>query len=120
MNGIILPAQIENIATRKDRSLKVTLSTQELPPGKAGELLGLQNQIVVVYISEKEIDQSQIDLVDKIDPEFQGKTQSQRIRNVLAVLYKQDNQGFKDFNSFYQSKTEMYINKLKTLIEKNE
>jgi hypothetical protein len=117
MNGIILPAYIENITTRKDKTVKVTIGTQELSQGKAGELFTLLNNLAVVYISTKEISQKEIDQVDKLDPEFEGKTQSQRIRNVLYKLFQQDSEGFKDFDQYYKSKTDRYIEHLKAKIK---
>lgn len=116
MNGIILSTYIENITTRKDRSVKITLGTQELSPAKAGELFNLMNSLAITYISQKEINQREIDQVDKLDPEFEGKTSSQRIRNVLFILWKQDSEGFKDFDNYYKNKTEKYIDHLKSKI----
>ena len=55
--------------------------------------------------------------MDQLDPEMEGKTQGQRIRNVLYILFTQDNEGFTDFDSYYKNKTEKYINHLKTKIK---
>jgi hypothetical protein len=117
MNGILLPATIENITTRKDKTVKLTFGTQELSPAKAGELFDLLNSFSVVYISPKTIGQNELDQVDKLDPEFEGKTQSQRIRGVLFKLFQQDAEGHKDFDAFYRNKTEKYIEHLKGKIQ---
>lgn len=117
MNGLLLPTYVENISTRKDKTVKITLGTQELSPSKAGELFQLLNTLAITYISPKQMSQVELDQVDKIDPEFEGKTQSQRIRNVLYKLFEQDNEGFKDFDSYYKSKTERYIEHLKSKIQ---
>lgn len=114
--GILLAAQIENITTRKDRTIKLTIGTQELSPGQASDLFTLLHGICALYISPKEISQDQIDKVDQTDPEFGGKSQSQRIRNVLFKLFDQNKEGFKDFDTYYHSKTEMYIEHLKAKI----
>jgi len=114
MKGLLLSATIEGVTSRKDHTVKLTIGTQELSQGKAGEVFSLMNKLACIYICEKEIDSKEIDQVDKIDPELQGKTQSQRIRNVLFLLFKQGNEGFKDFDSYYKSKTEMYIEHLKS------
>jgi hypothetical protein len=114
MNGIILGTYVENITTRKDKTVKITLGTQELSPSKAGELFTMLNQLAVTYISPKEISQSELDQVDKLDPEFAGKTQSQRIRGVLYKLWEQNNEGFKSFDNYYRSKTDLYIEQLKS------
>lgn len=116
MNGILISTYIENITTRKDKSVKITLGTQELSPGKAGELFTLLNNLAITYISMKEISQKEIDQVDRLDPEFEGKTQSQRIRSVLFKLFQQDSEGFKDFDNYYKNKTEKYIEHLKSKI----
>jgi len=116
MNGLLISTYVENITTRKDKSVKITLGTQELSPGKAGELFTPLNNLAVTYISPKEISQKEIDQVDKIDPEFEGKTQSQRIRSVLFKLFSQNSEGFKDFDTFYKNKTEKYIDHLKAKI----
>lgn len=105
------------MATRKDRTVAVTIGTQELSPSNAGQLVGYANQLVCVYISPKEtVSQKEIDQVDQIDPEFGGKTQSQRLRNVLFVLWTKAPEDFKDFDSFYAHYTEKMIEHFKTKI----
>jgi hypothetical protein len=117
IKGTLIACMIESISTRKDRTVKIVLGTQELNPAKAGELISLSNQLASVYISPTKISNDELDLVDKIDPELGGKTQGQRIRNTLYVLYEKNNEGFKDFNSFYKNKTEKIIEHLKTKID---
>lgn len=117
MNGLLLPVYVENITTRKDKTVKLTLGSQELSPAVAGQIFHLLNTLSVAYISPKTISQNEIDQVDALDPEFEGKTQSQRIRNVLYKLFEQDNEGFKTFDDYYRNKTEKYIDHLKSKIE---
>lgn len=117
MNGLLMAAQVESIATRVDNTIKVGLGLQELSPSKAAELLGLRGKVVVVYISPKEtIPQSELDQVDAIDPEVNGKTQSQRLRNVLFVLWGKVPEGYKSFDDFYKAKTEAMIDHFKSKI----
>jgi hypothetical protein len=118
MKGLLLPVIIEGIRTRKDKTLAVTLGTQEMGPGQAGELIGLSGMLCAVYISPKEsIDQREMDQVDKLDPELGGKTQSQRLRNVLFKLFEQNPEGFKEFDSFYKAKTKTIIEHYKSKLE---
>jgi len=114
MKGLLLSTLVESIATRKDGTVKIILGTQEMSPMKAAELFGLMNKMAVTYLSMKDINQAEIDQVDKLDPEFDGKTQSQRLRNVLYRLYEYAPEGFKDFDSFYKHKTEKIIEHLKS------
>lgn len=117
MNGTLLPGYVERIATRKDKSVAITLGTQELTPAKAGELFEMQDKLVAIYLSPKDsIPQKELDQVDQLNPEFGGKTQSQRLRNVLYKLFEQNKEGFKDFESFYKHHTEKIIDHFKTKI----
>lgn len=117
MKGLLLSVIVENIATRKDRTVKVTLGTQELSQGQAGELFQLMNGLCAVYLSPKEgIDQKEVDQCDALEPELIVKSPSQRMRNVFFLLWKQNNEGFKEFDSFYKFKMEAIITKLKEKI----
>lgn len=118
MRGILLPCQIENITTRRDNTIKLTIGTNEMSPEKAAGLFALLNKIACIYISEKEtIPQAEIDKVDALNPEFGTKTQSQRMRNVLYKLFEQNDEGFKDFDSFYKHHTDVIIEHLKKKID---
>ena len=115
MNGTLLAAQIEAIQTRVDNTLKVSLGLNEVSPSVGAELLGMRGKVVAVYISPKEsITQKELEQVDQVDPEFGGKTQSQRLRNVLYVLFETNSEGFKTFDEFYKAKTEAMITHFKT------
>lgn len=117
-NGILLASIVENIATRRDGTIKVTLGTQELSQGKAGELFALNGKLAAVYISPKDsINQKEMDQVDSVDVDLPGKSQSQRLRSVLFVLFEQDHEGHKDFKSYYHSKTEVIIEHMKSKIK---
>lgn len=118
MDGLLIPAMVEGVSTRKDHTVKVVIATQELSPSRAGELLGFANKLVCVYISPKEtISQKEKDQVDQLNPEFGNKTQSQRMRNVLYKLFEQKPEGFATFDTFYHHKTELIIDHLKTKLE---
>lgn len=115
MNGLLLAAQIERVSTRKDRTVSITLGCQELTPARAGELMTFANQVVAVYISPKEtISQKEVDQVDAVNPEFPGKSQSQRLRNVLFVLWQHAPENYKDFDVFYKHHTELIIDNIKS------
>jgi len=72
--GIIINGIIENVSTRKDRSLKLTIGTQELGSKSTSELFELSNNIANIYISanqisndiKTEIDKHSKDEIDKI------------------------------------------------------
>lgn len=117
MNGLLLPTIVTAIRTRVDGGLGFVLETQELSPSKAGELFALRGKTTMTYISPKEtISQKEIDQVNAIDAEIEGKTPSKRLRDVLYVLFTQQPEGYKDFDSFYKYHmnkiTEHYKSKL--------
>lgn len=114
MKGILVAAMVESITTRKDKSVKLVFGTQELSPTEAGQLFQYMNQLVTVYLCPAAIDNREIEQIDKLEPELNNKTQSQRIRSVLYLLHQQNNEGFKSFDEYYKAKTEMYIDHLKT------
>jgi len=113
MKGLLIPVIVENISTRKDRTVKIVLGSQEISPARAGELFNLMNKVAACYLKESDIDQGEIDKVDLLNPEFEGKTQSQRLRNVLYLNHQQNTEGYKEFNSYYHAKMESYIEALK-------
>ena len=109
---------VEGVKTRKDRGLALTLGTQELTPSQAGELVEMNGKLCACYITEKEsIPQEVIDQVDEADIDLPGKSQSQRIRSVLYVLFTQDTEGYKTYDEYYHAKTEKIIEHLKTKIK---
>jgi hypothetical protein len=115
---IILDAQIEAIATRKDKTLKIILGTQEMRD--IGELFQLQNQLVSIGISSGELSDSDVAIlrenkfgVEKIPT---TKSPSQRLRGVLYRVWETDNNGFDDFENFYTNKIETIIEHYKNQI----
>ena len=67
MNGIVFPAIVERIATRKDHTFAITLGSNELSPSQGGDLLHLSGKLAAVYISPKEtISQKEMDQVDSL------------------------------------------------------
>jgi hypothetical protein len=117
MKGQLLAAMVESINTRKDKSVKLILGTQELNPSDAGQLFQYMNQLVSVYLCPAAIDNREIEQIDKLEPELNNKTQSQRIRAVLYLCHQQNSEGFKTFDEYYKAKTEKYIEHLKSKLQ---
>lgn len=118
MKGLTIAVIVEKIQTRKDNTVAIWLGTQELTPETGGQLLGMMNKLCVAYITEKEaVPQDVIDKVDALDVDLPGKSQSQRLRSVLYVLFTQDAEGFTTFDEYYHSKTEKIIDHLKNKIK---
>lgn len=114
MKGILLPAYVEGIASRKDKTVKIILGTQELSPEKAGELFSINGQLVTAYVSPSEITTGDMEIIDSIEPDLPGKSPSERMRNVLYLMWKNNPEGFKDQHTHYLHYMERMIDKLKT------
>ena len=107
---IIIAAQLESVGTRKDKTLKLTFGTNELSPSQASELFTIANQFGYLDFKREELD-----AVESLKSELEDtlKKPSQRLRGVLFRLFEQDNDGFKTFSKYYDSKMEQLINHYK-------
>jgi len=118
---ILLNAEVESVSTRKDRTIKLVLGTQEMKPQEAGELFGLQNSLIAVGIKSASLTQSEIELLKQskieIDDIPESKSPSQRLRAVLYRLWEQSDGGYSDFPLFYVSKMEKLIEHFKEKLD---
>jgi len=113
MKSISTPAIIEGIRSRKDRSLGVTFTTPELPVQEKAlfmELQGINVNMVITPLDEKDVEEY------KIESDIDQKSPSQRMRSVLFILWKQDNESL-DFNDYYRKHMEKLIDFLKAKIK---
>lgn len=114
MKGILFAATVEGIRSRKDKTVALTLGTQELTPEKAGLLFNTNSHLVTCYLSVKEtVSDDEQEIIDSIEIETPSKTPSQRLRNVLYLLWKQSPEGYKDFNMFYLHQMEKLLDHYK-------
>lgn len=113
MKTIVVQTVIEGIRARKDGSLGVTFSTPELRPEEKTSFFELQNQNNEMTI--KPLDESAPEEI-RVDADLNHKSQSQRIRDVLFILWKKDPMGL-EFDEYYKRQTEKIINWLKSKID---
>jgi hypothetical protein len=114
---ILIAGQIESIATRKDKTLKVTIGTQELNPAQASDVFSLNQSFCYIGLKTEPFIQSEEVLIAGFKSEINQKTPSQRLRSLLYVYYEQDNKGYKDFGTFYAAEMERIIEHFKTKID---
>lgn len=114
---ILLKATVENIASRKDNTLRITVGTQQLKEG--AELFALQNELVSIGISRLNITQEDVELIAEnkfgVEDVPNKKSQSQRLRGVLFLLSQQ--QGDVDSDLFYKRTMERIIEFYKAKLE---
>lgn len=115
MKGILFAAIVEGIRSRKDKTVALTLGTQELSPEKAGQIFNTNSHLVTCYLSIKEnISESEQEIIDSIEVDTPAKTPSQRLRSVLFLIWKEHPEGYKDFNMYYLHQMDKLINHFKT------
>lgn len=116
---ITIPAQLENVATRKDKTLKLIFGTNELTPEQITFLFSSANSFGYLAFKIESFKREELNVIEnlKADIDDNLKTPSQRLRGVLYVLYEKDNEGFKTFTKFYEYKMEQLITFIKTKLD---
>lgn len=113
---ILLPAQINPPRLRKDGSASISLDTRELTAEEIFTIMSLRHNEGWLCFAPNE---DQIEIPEK-DAELETKTESQRLRATLYVLYKQevDKGSFTGtFNTFYKERMEQLIEVIKKKLD---
>jgi hypothetical protein len=106
-------AIITGIRSKVDRSLGLSVSTPELStPEKAlfMELQGLNVDLTITPLEGADVE------AERIDKDMETKTSSQRLRAVLYIYWKQQG-GAGEFDEFYKSHMEKFIDHVKTKLD---
>ena len=115
-DSILIAAIYEGSRDLKDRTKKLTFQTNEISPEIAAQLQMCVQNFVYVAIKSEDFTKSEVDSINNLKTDFEdmAKTHSQRLRAVIYRLWQQNNEGYKDFNLFYQFKMEGFITHLKS------
>lgn len=106
-----------------DGSLSITLGTPELAPAKVGEIYGMRNKQGFAAFNLQEFTPEELkDMAEaNLDLDLKkGKSSSERLRDVLFVLWKHEDPIGVDFNSFYSTKMETIIAHYKSKLPPRE
>jgi len=115
MNNSILPqpiklkATISSVGSRTDKSLRLTIITPPLESSEKTPFMELQQVPLFVEITPQNNIEAPPLVIDK---DIETKSQSERIRNVLYVWWKQSDSDM-SFDEFYRYHTEKIIDKVK-------
>jgi hypothetical protein len=102
---IMLGGLIESLSTRKDKSIKVSIGTQELSPKESAELFQMSQQFCYIAIKPEPFQHEEIDTINSLKTEFSEiKSPSKRLRAILYRNFELNNEGYQDFNMFYFAK----------------
>lgn len=113
MKKIQIPINITGVRFLKDKSLSFTSTTPELSPEETTNFIEICHINLSATFTPTDFPIHDEVIVNK---DLETKSQAQRIRSVLYILWKQDSEE-KDFETFYRDKTEKYIEALKTRIK---
>jgi len=116
---LLIPAILTTFRSLKDKTMKIEFETNELSPE---QITGLaQNIQAFGYLAFKQdtFRTEQLMIIDelKADYEDKSKTPSKRLRDVLFVAWKQAEEGYQDFEAYYQSKMNKFIEHIKSKLE---
>lgn len=111
--AIIRSVILEGVNRKKDKSVSIRFTTSlEQSPEELMEIDKVLDSHGILYFSDRDtLTQREIDEIEKVDIEIEGKTKSQRLRNVLHV-YNSQNSNI-DFKEFYAKEMERIISHYK-------
>ena len=117
MNSLLKSVSLHKASRRADRSVSIQFITElEETPEALMEMDKLLGQRGILYFkADGELTDREIKELDSVELEHEGKTKSQRLRNVLYVLHKE--MGLEsDFSEYYANKMEHLIQHFKDQI----
>ena len=115
---MLLAAIIEGITTRKDKTIRLTIGTQELSPAQAAEVFGMNQQYCYLALKVEPFTKSELDTIDSLKTDLEtAKTPSQRLRGILFRTFEQDAEGYRDFTTYYTAKMEKICEHFKTKLD---
>ena len=109
MKGIETSAVISGIRSKVDGSLGLSIGTPELNPEEKVAFMSLQGMNVKMTVEP--LDEQPTERV-KVEKGLGGKSPSERLYNVLFVLYKQAKSN-DEFEVFYKRNMEVLIDAIK-------
>ncbi len=113
---ILLPASLNPISRRKDKSVKISLETRELNHEELLTLMSLEGQEMWMCLAPNE---NEIEIPEE-NAELDEKSASERLRAVLFVWYKHETEIGKFtglFETFRKEKMESIIEGVKRKLD---
>jgi len=113
---IIIPAILTTYKSLKDRSLVLTFESGEPTPDQIVNIaLSVQYAGFLAFNKDAfKTEQLQIIEETKADYEDKTKTPSKRLRDVLFVAWKQNDEGYSIYEDYYRFKMNLFIDHVKS------
>lgn len=115
MNTISFETSIDKVTTMKDHGLKIVLGTQELPDNVMAQLFTLSAKHCACVLAPHGEEIKPFDPVTTDAPK--SKSPANRLRSVLYLIWKKDNEGYADFDQYYKITMEKIITYYKEKID---
>jgi len=114
---MIRQVTLDRANRKKDRSVSLSFTTSlEQSSDEFVEIDKCLGQIGIIYFKvDGDLTQAEVDELDNVDIELEGKTKSQRLRNVMYVMWEQSGEG--NFKDFYSIKMEEIIEHFKRKLD---
>lgn len=115
---ITIPAILESVSTRKDRTLKLVFGTNELSPSQAGQLMADMEKFGWLAFKGEAFDKGETEMIESLKAEqVDGfKSDSQRLRAVLYRKWEHDREGFSTAAKHYAHHMERIITHFKSTL----
>lgn len=115
---LIIPAFLSRYRSLADKSLQLTLDTNQPSPE---QMMALQNALQragFIAFKDDPFTNEDLELMDSLKTDYEDttKTPSSRLRAVMFINWKQFPQGYTTFKAFYESEMEKLINHFKSKI----
>ena len=119
MSNLLIQVTLDRSNRRKDKSVSLTFITQlEQTSEEFMKIDSLLNDSGVLYFkSNGNLTKEEINALDDVEIEVEGKTKSQRLRNVLYIYNKQNKDI--DFKNFYADEMERIIKHYRDKLKKD-
>ena len=117
---LLQAAQLTGYRRRKDRTVSVTFTTQEVLDISEIDQMATDESGGILYFradDQMKFNQAEVEELDAIELDLydQPKSQSQRLRNVLYKVWQQDGEG--EFKEYYRHQTERIIEHFKSKLD---
>ena len=115
MSNLLRQVTLDRASRRKDKSVSLTFITSlEQSTDQFSEIDKLLDTTGLIYFkSDGVLTTNELEELDSIDLEIEGKTKSQRLRNTLHVYWSQNKQK-ETFKEFYALEMERIIEHYKS------
>lgn len=117
---ILIPSTIEKITTLQDKSIKLSILTQELTPSQMFEVFKLYGKYGWFAFAEESEELVDVKVPELPKREEDAKSPSERLRGVIYVLFEKMGKPGNNFEFFYLNTMNDICDLLKKKIEKYE